>query len=65
MKVLPIYVSQEAWVDQPWLDVGLALWLEEGMWFSRDYFFFLPFEDLAGTRRAKAAYSDAACFFKN
>ena len=59
-----VFVSQEAWVGQPWLDTGLALWLEEGMWFSRRYFLFLPAESLETTRRTTAAYSDAAGFSK-
>ena len=49
-------------MDQPWLDTGLALWLNEGMWFSWDFFLPLPAANLEATRRMKAAYSDAAGF---
>ena len=29
LSVLPVFVSQDAWLKRPWLDAGLALWWEE------------------------------------
>ena len=60
--VLPVFVSEEAYVRYPWLDLGLALWLEGPLSFSRDYFLPLPSPDFEGALEIRAKYSDAAGF---
>ena len=65
MGVLPVFVSDQAYLQEPWLDTGLALWLEDGMHFARDYFLLLPSRDLQGVVRTRAAYSDASAFHKS
>ena len=65
MGVLPVFVSDQAYLVEPWLDAGLTLWLEEDMHFVRDYFLPLPSVDLQGVVRTKAAYSDAAAFHRS
>ena len=62
ITLLPIWVSQDAWVSKEWLDTGLALWLAEPFSYARDYFLVLPTPDLAGTIGKRARYSDACCF---
>ena len=64
MKVLPIYVSQEAWISRPWLDTGLELWRRPELNYSRDYFLCLPSQDLLGSCRLRARYTDAVGFSK-
>ena len=58
-KILPIYVSREAWVaDSRWLACGQAL-LSGELGFDRDYLVPLPDHSLEGTCGLKAQYSDA------
>ena len=63
-KVLPIFVSQEAYIQAEWLDVGLSLWKEE-LGFPMDFLLVLPNEDLSGCIRKRARYSDAQNFSKS
>ena len=59
VKVLPIFVSKEAWVQEKhWLLTGLNF--HEGeLGFERDYLVPLPNGDWTGTCGLKAQYSDA------
>ena len=59
-----MFVSQEAWVKTPWLDAGLAFWLdpEEGLFFKRDFFLPLPSPDFTAALKLKAVYTDALGF---
>jgi hypothetical protein len=58
-KILPIYVSREAWIEDPlWLSCGQAL-LSGELGFDRDYLVPLPDSNLEGTCGLKAQYSDA------
>ena len=59
-EVLPVFVSDKAWLDTPWLDAAFVLWLEGDLAFARDYFLPLPTEDLSGALRRRALYSDSA-----
>ena len=61
-KVLPVYVSQDAFLRTAWLDLGLGLWEQKELAFDRDYLLPLPTPDLKGTRRTRALYSDSAGF---
>ena len=58
---LPVFVSEDAWVDRPWLWEGLALW-EEHLAYPRDYLLPLPTRDLEGTCHKRARYTDARAF---
>ena len=60
--MLPVFVSEEAYLRKPWLDVGLRLWEAKELAFPRDYLLPLPTEDLKAARRTRAVYSDAAGF---
>ena len=63
MGVLPVFVSEAAWVSCPWLDTGYALWTGEGPLASkRDYLLPLPTTDLQGITPRRALYSDCSCF---
>ena len=62
IQVLPVFVSQDAWLEHEWLDTGLALWQQEPLNFKRDYFLPLPNQDLTGVTRRRALYTDAAGF---
>jgi hypothetical protein len=58
-KILPIFVSKEAWVGHShWLEAGLTL-LDGELGFPRDYLVPLPNRDLSGSCGLKAQYSDA------
>ena len=59
---LPVWVSNDAHVRYPWLDVGLALWLEGPLSFPRDYFLPLPTSNFQGALEVRAKYSDSAGF---
>ena len=60
--ILPVFVSQEAYVGKPWLDVGLLLLTQGEFAFERDYFLPLPHRDLTGVLQQRALYSDSAGF---
>ena len=60
--VLPVFVSDRAFLRTPWLDAGLVLWMEAPLNFQRDYFLPLPSEKLDGVLRRRALYSDCAGF---
>ena len=54
MGVLPVFVSQEAWVAHPWLDAGLQLWTGMGSLASKSgYLLPLPTEDLEPNPEAR------------
>ena len=59
VKLLPIFVSQDAWVSQEWLDRGLDLLANSDLAYKRDYLLPLPSPDLAGTCGLQAQYADA------
>ena len=65
LKILPVYVSDHAYLAFPWLDTGLALWRSDAMAFKRDYLLPLPAEDLQSARRTQALYSDSAGFSRS
>ena len=54
VSILPIFVSEEAYVGMPWLDIGLSLLVEGPLEFPRDYFLPLPSPDLQGALRTRA-----------
>ena len=58
-EVLPLFISRDAFVNEPgeWLESGFRLW--SGTNQDRDYFLALPTEDLSGVRRIEATYTDA------
>ena len=59
VKVLPFFVSNEAWVtEKHWLFQGHEL-LSTELGFQRDYLVPLPNSDLSGTCGLRAQYSDA------
>ena len=62
MTVLPVFVSEDAYVRRPWLDRGLLLWTEGTLSFPRDFFLPLPSTDFQGCPKARAKYSDSAGF---
>ena len=62
LSLLPVFVSQDAWVSVHWLDTGLALWTTGCLANECDYFLCLPTPDLSGTVGKRARYTDAACF---
>ena len=60
--VLPVFVSEDAYLRKPWLYQGLELWKQGALYYRRDYFLPLPTEDLQGTCGKRARYSDASYF---
>ena len=58
-KVLPLFVSKEAWVALPWLETGLHFLENTDLAFTRDYLVPLPSRDLSGSCGHRAQYSDA------
>ena len=59
VKVLPFFVSYEAWVtEKDWLAQGHEL-LKTELGYKRDYLVPLPNRDLTGTCGLRAQYSDA------
>ena len=62
MTVLPVFVSEDAYVRKPWLDIGLLLWTKGPLDFPRDYFLPLPSHDLQGCLQERALYTDSAGF---
>merc|ERR1712127_565783 len=56
-QVLPVFVSDRAFLRTPWLDAGLVLWMGPPLNFQRDYFLPLPSEKLDGVLRRRALYS--------
>ena len=60
--VLPVFVSEDAYLRRPWLYEGLDLWQQGGLNYKRDYFLPLLTVDLQGTCQKRARYTDAACF---
>mgnify|MGYP003320645332 CR=1 FL=1 len=64
ISVLPLFVSEAAWLVLEWLDIGLLLWLEDGsrLAFKRDFVLPLPTPDLGGALPQRALYSDAVGF---
>lgn len=62
IKVLPVFVSEEAYLRKPWLDLGLRLWEAKELAIPRDYLLPLPTEDFKAARRTRAVYSDSAGF---
>ena len=48
MSVLPVFVSDDAYVRHPWLDIGLLLWTEGPLAYEREYFLPLPNENFSG-----------------
>lgn len=63
MVHLPIFVSQDVWITEPWLDIGLELW-QKKLCSARDYFLPLPSGDFNGFQNRRARYTDAQCFSK-
>ena len=63
-QALPAFLSQHAWVEAEWLQVGLDLWTsdEHGLNYRRDYLLPLPNEKLTGSCGKRARYSDSAGF---
>ena len=61
-QVLPVFVSDKAFLRTPWLDAGLVLWLDGDLAFPRDYFLPLPNPQLDGCLRRRALYTDSAGF---
>ena len=62
MRVLPFFVSDEAWVrERDWLRTGLAV-LRESFGGARDYLLPLPNENFDGELGRRALYTDAAGF---
>ena len=61
-QVLPVFVSDKAWLRKPWLDEGMVLWLDGELSFSRDYFLPLPSPCLGKALRRRALYTDCAGF---
>ena len=59
-QVLPVFVSDKAWLRRPWLDAGLVLWLDTALAFERDYFLPLPAGDFSGARKVPADYVEAS-----
>ena len=62
MSLLPIFVSQEAWIEREWLREGFALWQSGPLAYARDYFLCLPSPDFQSTCQLRARYSDAKGF---
>ena len=63
MEVLPIFVSQEAYLVKPWLQVGLELfWQKSELASERDFFLPLPDASLKAATNIRALYSDSAAF---
>ena len=62
LQVLPVFVSEAAWVEHEWLDVGLALWEAPPLDYRRDYFLPLPDKNLSGVMQRRALYTDSAGF---
>ena len=60
--LLPVFVTTEVYVVQPWLLTGLKLWKGDALYFKRAYFLPLPTEDLSGPKRLRAGYTDSASF---
>ena len=60
LQILPVFVSDQAYIETPWLDAGLAIWLEAPFNFGRDYFLPLPDAKLQGVLRRRALYTDSA-----
>ena len=59
VKLLPLFVSREAFLVRPWLETGLGF-LEHGpLFFDRDYLVPLPDKNLRGTCGLRAGYPDA------
>ena len=65
LSVLPVYVSKEAYVDTPWLEIGFGIWNAEPFNFRRDYFLCLPNVDMSGVVKKRARYSDASGFSRS
>ena len=65
ISLLPVFVSQDAWVSRPWLFTGFALWTEGDFAYKRDYFLCLPTPDLQSTVGKRARYTDAVCFSRS
>jgi hypothetical protein len=61
--LLPVFVSQDAWISMPWLDIGLGIW-QKKLSSHRDYFLLLPTSDFEGFQDRRARYTDAQCFSK-
>lgn len=61
IAVLPVFVSTEAWIQQEWLLIALALW-QGPLCTQRDHFLAFPNKDLSGVRARRALYSDAKVF---
>mgnify|MGYP003333697518 CR=1 FL=1 len=62
MTVLPVFVSEEAYIRFPWLDTGLLLWVEGPLAFPRDYFLPLPTQNFDSCLHERARYTDSAGF---
>ena len=62
LEVLPVFVSQEAWIEQEWLRVGLDLLTKGSFDFERDFLLPLPTADLQAATKRRALYSDSAGF---
>jgi hypothetical protein len=58
-KLLPVYVSSEAWVSDRWLETGLELLARPELSFARDYLVPLPSPNLEGSCGLRAEYADA------
>ena len=59
MAVLPIFLSDDAFVQKSRLRLGLALWTQGPLAFERDYFLPLPTVDFLDTCRKRARHSDS------
>ena len=57
---MPVFVSKEAFLEERWLETGVALLAQGGpLDFERNYLFPLPSVDWEGTTGGRATYKDA------
>ena len=59
MAVLPIFQSNDAYVQKSWLRPGMALWTQGTLAFERDYFLPLPTVDFLDTCRKRDRNRDS------
>ena len=65
VRWLSVFVSEECYIqEKTWLDVGWEIWCSEGFNYDRDYFVPMPTEDLSGTKKVPAEYTDMAALSK-
>ena len=61
-EVLPIFVSDGAYLVHPWVRVGVELWKTTGLSNERNSFLPLPDPTLSRATKRRALYSDSAAF---